>query len=294
MISLFSGILGLAAGSFLNVCSMRFDPAWALPAARLFGGRSRCPQCRHTLRWYELLPILSFIIQSGRCRACRATLTFQYPFVELLVAGLFAALAIHLQSLFGFAHLASFGAPWWLFFVKLALWLIVAWILVLVALIDLKHFIIPDGLTGALAVLGVLWSIILFFEPSPAPPHSFLGFYAIPFGLFDSLITGRLAAALFGLLFFGGIVFFSRGRGMGVGDVKLMMALGLLFGWPDILLIAMLSFIIGSLIALPLLFMRRLTLRARVPFGPCIVLASFITLFFGFRILEGYFMLFNG
>lgn len=248
-------IFGLAIGSFLNVVAFRFSPRKS--TLSLSKGRSKCRSCRRQLRWFELIPLISFIIQGGRCRRCRKPLSWQYPVVELL-SGLAAA----------------FLSPFW-FFVALAM--------VLLSVIDWRLMIIPDELNIFLALMGVLagvWGLGSFLDNYaavvPGPGNQFLG---------------RLLAAVLGLVLLGLIVFVSRGRAMGAGDVKLAGALGLLAGWPDTVLVLALSFIVGGIWSASLLITGNGKMKTLVPFGPFLVIGFWLTYLFGHSILGWYFSL---
>ncbi len=266
------GILGAFVGSYLNVLAFRFSPEEGFSASRR--GRSYCPHCRKALAWYELIPVLSFLFQGGRCRKCRKRISFQYPAVELLSAAVFIFI------------------PWqmgWSLFT--ALWILVFLVLLLVALIDLRLGIIPDKLNLLLAGLGLL---IAGFTYVKGAGFSFLGSYALLFQLGEgNFWLHRIAGIFFGLAFFGSIYLFSKGKGMGLGDVKLAGTLGLLLGWPDAIFALLFSFLAGSFIAVPLIAVKRKAMKDPLPFAPFIVVGVTLVFFFGYHILNGYFEAFN-
>lgn len=266
-------ILGALVGSYLNVVSFRFSSDEGFRASRK--GRSRCPHCGRTLRWYELIPLLSFLVQRGRCRVCRKRLSLQYPIVEL-TAGLVLVLI-----------------PWQLGWSSLTiLWILAFLLFILIAAIDLRLGVIPDKLNILVALLGL--SAVLFAYFDSGLETSSLGSYALLFQLGEgSFWVYRLVGVMFGLVFFGGIYLFTRGKAMGLGDVKLAGALGLFLGWPDVALALVLAFLVGSIFAVPLLLMKRKTLKDALPFGPFIVAGVTLVFFFGYHIINGYFYLFN-
>lgn len=268
-------ILGLAVGSFLNVVSLRYDPESNRSIFSLapIGGRSRCPGCGTTLAWHDLIPVLSFLILWRKCRACGVKISWQYPIVEF-VAGFIALLPLYFYA--GDIPSLMLGL----------LWTAVFYIFLLITIVDFHHFIIPDELNLVLAVLGVAKIGLL-------PLASFLGGYGQIFGLRENIFVNYFSAVAFGLLFFGTIIFVTHGRGMGVGDFKMAGALGLLLGWPDIVLAILLSFIWGSVYSILKMFFSGLKLKDAVPFGPFIVLGVITTLFFGADILRLYFTAFN-
>lgn len=271
-------VFGLGIGSFLNVASLRYDPRKKLFADAV-GGRSHCPYCKKTLRWFELFPVFSFLVQKGKCRSCLAKLSFQYPIVEVLTAAVFVSVPLYIKS------------PW-----LAAAWIVIFCLFILLALIDFKFMIIPDGINIALAVLGV---VIVFLRNQNLPSldfqitNSFIGHYALLFGAFPTVLISHIAAALIGMAFFGLIIGLSRGRAMGWGDFKLAGALGLIFGWPDIIIVLALSFITGAVYSLGLMAKKKKGMKDVVPFGPFLVIGSALTFFLGYNIIDAYFKLFG-
>jgi prepilin signal peptidase PulO-like enzyme (type II secretory pathway) len=277
-------ILGLFIGSFVNATALRYDPERFVfaPVAR---GRSHCPHCRRDLRWFELVPLLSYIAQGGKCRTCRARLSWQYPLSELATAAAFFAVMWRLYvHPFGFV-VATPGL--------MVLWLIAAATLVLTALIDLRTRIIPDELVLFFVALGAVGAVLTASTIHPGLSGSFLGPYSLIFGFQGSIWLNRLLGALFGGVFFGLLSLITRGRGVGFGDLKLSVALGVLFGWPDITLIVLLSFVLGTLFLLPVLLSGKLRMKGTVAFGPFLVLASFVVLVWGSALMHSYFSLFG-
>lgn len=180
-------LIGLCVGSFLNAVIYR------LPRRESFiTGRSRCPLCGHTLAWYDLLPLLSFLILLGRCRYCRAVISPRYPLIELLTGALFALLYLSFGLTAAFVKYAFFAA-----------------FLIVVSMIDLEHYIVPDRLVTAGLAGGIL-----------------LGVLSRDRGLFSALLGAGVAAGFLLL-----VALLSKG-GMGGGDIKLAFVTGLFLGWP--------------------------------------------------------------
>lgn len=276
-------VLGLCIGSFVNAVALRYDPERFLlaPTAR---GRSHCPHCRRELRWFELVPLISFALQRGRCRSCNARLSLQYPLVELATALVFGAIAWRV-----FEHpLLGMHAS----YVSLALWLIVGAMLVLTSLIDLRLRLIPNELVVGLSIAGIAVACAGISSFS-ATGGSFLGSYAILLGLREYLWLNRLVGVVAGAGFFGALFLFTRGRGVGLGDLKLAAALGLVFGWPDNIIVVLLSFIIGTIVVMPSLVSGRVRMKGAVPFGPFLCAAAIVTLVWGNALLRLYFSLFG-
>jgi leader peptidase (prepilin peptidase)/N-methyltransferase len=279
MLWFFPFLFGLAIGSFLNVVALRYDGDHFLFSNKKIGGRSHCPHCKKTLRWFELIPLISFVVQGGRCRNCHAWIGWQYPIVELLSGIIFVAVPLRFQSL-------VISQPSFVFFS--AIWIVVFEILLLVAYIDILLGIIPDELNVALIVAGFveIWFVAQNFGIGNP---SFFGAYAAIFGLQANIWVNHVLAAAFGAAFFGAIVAATRGKGMGMGDVKLAFPLGLLFGWPDIFIVSMLAFIIGGAFGIALIASGKKTMKSAVPFGPFLVAAAAIAFFAGSSLFTWYF-----
>lgn len=266
---------GAAIGSFLNVLSLRYKEDQKILDLKIIGGRSHCPHCGKQLKWYELLPIFSFIIQLGKCRSCGTRLSFQYPIVEILSGLIFVFVS---YSIFQSFNPSIF---------QLIIWLLIFTLFLLLSIIDFRIYIIPDSINLLLAILGIVLIAL------SANISSFLGHYSLLFGFQNNIWFNHFFAAFIAMFFIGSVIILSRGRGMGWGDFKLVGALGLIFGWPDILMVLFLSFIIGSLFVLPLLISRRKGMKDAVPFGPFLIIAAALTFFFGFQIIDAYFKFFN-
>ncbi|MDO8429925.1 MAG: A24 family peptidase [bacterium] len=170
------------------------------------------------------------------------------------------------------------------------LWVLAFLIFLLIWTIDYRLYLIPDELNISLAVLGFLKIISdSFYKQFSGFQGSFLGGYADLFGFRNNIWINHFWAALAGVLIVGLIIFITKGRGMGFGDLKLMSALGFLYGWPDILFIFVFASLIGSVISLFLVILKRKNFKSTVPFGPFLVLGAITIFFFGEKILSAYF-----
>ncbi len=289
-------LFGLAIGSFLNVVVFRYTPEKKVFDGTRLGGRSRCPYCGHVLGVQELVPVVSFIVQRGKCRSCGHRLSFQYPLVELVSASVFAFLPFFLNSLYGMSGAAFFSAesPLW-YYGLVAAWLLAILTWVVITAIDLRHYVIPNELNAFLLVLGICITALLSAYHGSIFPFrvSFLENFSLLFSLSDSIVMNHVGGMLFGGLFFALLVLLSRGRGMGFGDVKLAFASGLVLGWPDIVLAVILSFIAGGIFGGALVLAGRKTMKDKIPFAPFLVFGFLLTIFFGHAIMEGYFGLFG-
>jgi len=280
-------IFGLAIGSFLNVVAIRYKEGGGL-FANIYG-RSRCMLCERTLHWYELIPLISFVVQRGRCRTCGEKISWQYPTVEFLAGLIFTLVPYKIISLY---------QPFYPAYLPIFIWVLAFLTLLLISAIDYRHQIIPDSLNIFMALLGVAMIFIHsslgdFGLKNGMIGGSFLGSYALMFFIGNSLLVNMLAGAAFGALFIGLIYLLTRGRGIGFGDVKLAAAAGLLIGWPDIALSLLLAFIVGAIVGGGLMLFKRKTIHDAVPFGPFIAVGITIVFFLGYDIVNAYFRLFN-
>lgn len=254
MLVFFFAGLGLIVGSFLNVCILRFG------TGKTLGGRSACSSCNHTLRWFDLIPVFSWVFLSGRCRYCGSAISIQYPFVEFFTGVLFALLAL------------SAPPP-----LSLAISLAIAALLVCITVYDMRHTIIPDAWVYAYSALGI---VLVWVQG---------GIEALPL----ALLGGIIAAAP---LFFLWLI--SRGAWMGLGDAKLAFGSGVILGPYLGFMSTLYAFILGALIGVTLIalssartqnllrvtpiaaFLRgraQFTMKSEVPFGPFLV-TSFLVL----------------
>jgi prepilin signal peptidase PulO-like enzyme (type II secretory pathway) len=283
MVWFFIFLFGVAIGSFLNVVALRYDGEHFLFSEKQLGGRSHCPHCKKTLRWFELVPLVSFLIQGGRCRRCGISIGWRYPAVEMLSGIIFLAVPLHFSSLaspLGFFSASLIGLS--------AIWVLVFELLLLVAYIDIRLGIIPDELNILLFIVGCFtaWFSAMVFGVGNV---SFFGSYAALFGLQGNIWINHLVGGFFGAAFFGAIVAVTRGKGMGMGDVKLAFPLGVLFGWPDVLIISMMAFVIGGVFGIGVIAFGKKTMKSAVAFGPFLVAASAITFFAGSALSGWYF-----
>jgi prepilin signal peptidase PulO-like enzyme (type II secretory pathway) len=271
-------VFGIAIGSFLNVVTLRYDGERFLLDAKMIGGRSHCPHCGETLRWFELVPIVSFLTQGGRCRRCRARLSIQYPIVELLSGLIFVFVPFTLGV--GAAPLAIVSAVWVAAFEAL----------LVMGVIDIRLGIIPNEINIFLGVLGIFLLIVTagYFGTENI---SFLGPYAAIFGGQGSIVFARFLGAAFGGVFFAALIAVTRGKGMGMGDLKLAIPLGLLFGWPDIIFVLVFAFVIGAIAGVLAIAWGKNTMKGTLPFGPFLALGAATMFFWGPQIFNWYFSL---
>lgn len=242
-IQLFILILGLLIGSFLNVCIHR------IPLNRtVVTEPSHCPMCGNRIKWYDLIPVISYILLLGKCRFCKNKISIYYPLVELLNAAayllIYSRYGLSIQLL-GMTFLTS--------------------ALIVASFIDLEHGIIPDCIIVILLVAGVAYS---FFHTSITWTEAVMGFFAASVPL---LIIAILS-----------------GGNMGGGDIKLMAVSGLFMGWKMILLSLILGSIIGSVIGIILIIFKVIKLKQRIPFGPFLSAGIFTSIIYGHDLLRWY------
>lgn len=262
-----------------------------------FLGRSRCPDCQHKLGWRDLFPLLSFLALRGRCRYCKGRISWQYPAAEILMGLLFAAVFWT-----AFPHFPGRGDLYLLvsFFYGLILRLFMVVVLVIVAITDLKKTIIPDRVTIP-AMIVVLAGTILFLSYRvwylyQTMMGSEMGRYLVTRtdyftrhalyvggGLFGSLAMALVIGGFFLLL-----ILVTRGRGMGGGDLKLGVLIGLYFGYPNAISAIILSFVLGSVAAILLVLSGRKKFGQTIPFGPFLSLGAILTILFAQQILQLY------
>ena len=246
-------LLGLIFGSFLNTVIYRLKTKEDFVL-----GRSICPNCRHTLAWDDLIPVFSFFILGGKCRYCRKPISWQYPLVELTTGILF--LATFYQNIDLFFDFLSFGI------LKISYLFFVICSLVVIFVYDLKHYLIPNRvlypLVGGTAFYYLATS--LFFQT-----------YNL------SELLGFLVAAFYSAAFFWVTHVMTKGKGMGMGDVKFGFFMGLFLGYPKILIALFLSFFIGTIVGLSLIILGRKKFKSKVPFGPFLITGTFLVMFFG-------------
>jgi leader peptidase (prepilin peptidase) / N-methyltransferase len=256
-----AGVLGLLVGSFLNVVIYRFpkmlERQWAAECAEYTGQpapkhepfnlvvpRSRCRQCGHLIRWYENIPVVSWLVLRGRCSECKASIGLRYPVVELVTA-----------CFFGLC-----GWRWGLT-PQAAAWAAFAALLICLFLIDMDTHILPDDLNYTLLWLGLLASALGWTVPLASAVWGAALGYGVFWTIFQvyKLATGK--------------------EGMGYGDFKLLAALGAWLGAPFLLAIILMSSMVGAVIGVLLIIVGKLANKdIPMPFGPYLAGAGLLAL----------------
>ena len=240
-------VFGLLIGSFLNAVIHRVPRKQSIVSPG-----SQCPSCGYALRWYDNIPVLSYVLLGGRCRKCRKPISIRYPIVELITAAVFVA------------HYFVFGwTP------LLAVRLLFAASLVALFAIDLEHHLLPDVITLPGIVIGLVASLFL-------PP-----------GIVEALI-GMLIGG--GVLWLIGEAYFrySGEEGMGGGDVKMLAMIGAFLGWKLVLVTLVLSSVAGSVLGLAIIAVKRGSMKHALPFGTFLALGALAASLFGDQIVTWY------
>ncbi len=246
-------IFGTIIGSFLNVVVARYNTGESV-----FKGRSKCFSCGKTLSWYELVPIFSYLTQKGKCRKCGSKISPQYPIVEILTGIVFLLVWFSLGRL-------NIQTESTMVFLAMYYWIIFS-LLIVIAVYDFYHQIIPNGLVYAFIILSLL--------------HLLVSYQGLSFVIWD-----LLAGVIF-FLFFASFWFFSGGKWMGFGDAKLALGIGWFLGFWVGLASIILSFWIGAIVGLALIFFKKFGLKSKVAFGPFLILGTFIGFLLGERLLD--------
>ncbi len=271
-------LFGLSVGSFLNVCVFRMPRGESIVLPRSF-----CPGCRQPIAWYDNVPLLSFLLLRGRCRRCGASISLRYPLVELTTGLLF--LGVHFFVLMSrFRLFRETGVVLPLHLIPF-LWYFAASLFAL-SVIDWEHFILPDRITYPLFAVGLILAALIpdhfaLFQWSPPGPWALLP--SLRHSLLGAL-AGGLSLYLIGVLGKAAL----KKDAMGMGDVKMMAAVGAWMGWPMVLLSIFLGAVAAAAVGVALIIVRRAKFGSRIPFGPYLALGSLLCLFWGKMIMVWY------
>ena len=250
---IFFFILGSAIGSFLNVVIDRTIRRETLL------GRSYCDNCHATLKTVDLIPIFSFVGLGGRCRVCKKPVSWQYPIVEA-IAGILFIISFLVLSAADNLTIAS-----------LLLNFFLVSVLIIVAVVDIKFSLIPTSFVYLASLVTLFYNFIFLSRDA----------------FVQNVGTAFLAALVFGL-----IVFVTRGKGMGTGDITLAFLMGLVLGFSQMVLSVFLAFFFGALVSVFLIIFCKKHFGQTIPFAPFLVLGFLIALFWGGPLLEWYLMVY--
>lgn len=248
MFLFFIFLIGLFIGSFLNVLADRLSKEESITK-----GRSHCDKCKKTLKWHDLIPLLSFIFLKGKCRYCRSPLSFYYPIVELTTGIMFA-------GVFLFVGGANIN---FIMIINIIYYLLIVSSLIVIFFADLKYGIIPDKIIFPAILVSFLFSLFTAKE-------------SFEVGFVNHLLSA-VGAGLFFLLLF----LITKGRGMGFGDVKFAFLMGLILGFPNIIVALYVAFLTGAIVGIILIIWRKKRMvGTSIPFGPFLVLGTLAAIFF--------------
>ncbi|MEN8169487.1 MAG: A24 family peptidase [Pseudomonadota bacterium] len=270
LLIVFSGLFGLFIGSFLNVVIYRLpvmmQRSWRQQCQELLEHpiehherfnlatpASRCPKCGHSIRAIENIPIISFLLQRGRCKHCDTKISARYPAVELLTGIISGVVAWKL----------GFGWP-------LAFALLLSWALITLTFIDFDQQLLPDDITLPLLWLGLLLSLFNIFTDM------------------QSSIIGAVAGYLSLWSVYQLFKFATGKEGMGYGDFKLLALFGAWFGWQALPMVILLSSMVGAVVGISLILFRGRDRQLPIPFGPYLAAAGWIAMLWGDEIVSGY------
>ncbi len=246
--ALFVFLIGVSLGSFLNCIIYRIS------IDEKPKGRSYCPKCKHKLSYKDLVPVFSYIFLLGKCRYCKEKISLEYLLVELLTGALF---------LFAYFFV---GVS-----VELFIFFFILFFLILIFVYDVKHYIIPDFATFSLIGVSFLYLVFLAFTENDLE--------ILFFGIFSAIGS---------FLFFFTIFYITKGKGMGFGDVKFVVFMGLFLGFPNILIGLFISFVLGAIIGLTLIALKRKKIKSQVPFAPFLIIGTLLAYFYGKEITDFY------
>lgn len=248
IIYLYIFIIGLAIGSFMNVCIYRIPEEKSI-----IKPGSMCPYCFSPIKWYDNIPLVSFIILGGRCRICKKAISFRYPLVEL-ISGILA-LTLFIRYRLTITYVAYYA---------------LCSALVVVSFIDLKYRIIPDIISLPGIAVGLAISFLL-------PNHTFL-----------QSILGMVIGG--GSLFLVAFAYYTitKREGLGGGDVKLLAMIGSFLGWSGVIITIFFGSVIGLVSGIIMMIKEKQDTKYPIPFGPFLSIGAIIYIYWGYEIINWY------
>ncbi|HLD27733.1 MAG TPA: prepilin peptidase [Patescibacteria group bacterium] len=242
-------ILGLICGSFLNAVIFRLKAG-----EQFIKGRSKCPACARPLGFWDLIPIFSFVFLKAKCRYCRQAISWQYPAVELFTGLVFLAGY--------FKYLAGGGLSQW---PQLAVFLVLACFLTVILVYDLRYYLILDKVSLPALAAALLFNFLLGKS------------------VLNMLFAAAVVAGFFLLQF---IV--SKGKWIGGGDIRLGLVVGAMLGWPEVLPALLLAYVLGSVVGLCLVALKKKRWKSEMPFGTFLSFTAIISLLWSEGIIRWY------
>lgn len=245
-------LIGAIVASFLNMLVYRLPLGMSLISPGSF-----CDKCKIPLKWYEKVPIVSYIVTFGKCRSCGARHPIQYTIIEVAMGFMFIYISTYAQNIPHFIYLT-----------------LILTVLIGICIIDIKHFIIPDKLLIVAAILSILYYI-----------------YAVKMGIFYYFLSSLIIFSILYIIRTGSNYFYHR-EAFGLGDVKLGALLGFILGWKAALLAIFFGFIIAGMVIIVLAIFKKIKRKSYIQFGPFLVIGMVTYLFFGKLIVLWYLHLF--
>jgi leader peptidase (prepilin peptidase)/N-methyltransferase len=262
---------GACMGSFLNVCIYRIPREESV-----ISPGSHCPQCSHPIAWYDNIPLWGYLVLGGRCRHCQSRISPRYLIVEMLIAVLFVLVWLKLGPSGQHSRWLALAPVSDIRLVPIY-WLMVFG-LALGTFVDIEHMIIPDRVSLGGIVMGLVLGMLV-----PA-----LHYQTTFFGGLGSAFLGALvgSGSLWGVALLGKAIF--KKDAMGMGDVKLLGAIGAFLGWTAVLFTVMVSSFFGALVGVALVMMKKKEMQSRIPYGPYLALGALIWMLWGPSIWNAY------
>ncbi|RJP46334.1 MAG: prepilin peptidase [Armatimonadetes bacterium] len=291
-------IFGIILGSFSKAAAGR------VVANETIWGRSYCPQCKKTLRWYDLFPVISFLFLKGRCRYCNKAIPKE-DFAAEVVIGIIISLLFISVFIPQFWSISTLSLNTLLIIIEVIFKSFVVVVAAMIFWVDLKSGLIPNIITYPAAVVSFLYLVLISAIKSWSSYQSVIqstfGQYLLPpysdfftdrlwriwSMLFINFLSGLGAASVFALL-----IIITRGRGMGWGDVKYAFLLGLILGFPGTVVAIFLAFLFGAVVSLFLISLRKKSFGQTIPFGPFLSLGALSVLLWGENLISWYLNLF--
>lgn len=274
MFYVIAGVFGLVVGSFLNAYVWRTyiketregeeeksTATESKDSYSIISGRSMCPKCEHALGVKDLIPVLSWVWLRGKCRYCKAPISWQYPAVEIITAVLF------MLSAWWAPELDSFSAG-----LQLLVWFAVTGLFIALSVYDIRWYTLPDTMLGLLLFAAVLLQVITAVNGAPI----------------EQWLWQPLAGGAGAFLFFYLMHVLGRGKWMGGGDVKMVFVLGLLVGGMSVVVGLFIAFITAAIVGMGLILAGKRDRTGMVPFGPFLLLGFWVAFFFGETIADWY------
>jgi leader peptidase (prepilin peptidase)/N-methyltransferase len=246
--ALIAALFGMLVGSFLNVCICRLPKNESIVTPP-----SHCPHCSSQICWYDNIPLFSYLLLRGRCRGCGASISLQYPLVELLNGILTFLLFLRFGTTLAFATLFLFCSA-----------------LIVITFIDIEHQIIPDEISLSGIVIGFILS---FFIKGHSWQNSLCGIL---------LGGGSLLLVAYGYQRLTGK------EGMGGGDIKLLAMMGAFLGWKAVPFIILASSLVGSVIGISIMLLQKKDSKLAIPFGPYLAFGAVLYIFYGRVLIQWY------